>query len=105
MAALPVQVQRRLITVDEYEQMIQAGVFPEDDRLELIEGELIEMSPTIPNGSPSLEISYCSSRLEIQQRLMTGPLSCLCTLGAAYWRLSHSRIRRSRLPRYFVPAD
>ena len=37
MAALPVQVRRRLITVVEYEQMIQAGVFPEDDRLELIE--------------------------------------------------------------------
>jgi Uma2 family endonuclease len=45
MAASPVQVQRRLITVVEYEQMIHAGVFPEDDRLELIEGELIEMSP------------------------------------------------------------
>ena len=45
MAASPVQVQRRLITVVEYEQMIRAGVFPEDDRLELIEGELIEMSP------------------------------------------------------------
>lgn len=39
------QVQRRLITVVEYEQMIQAGVFPEDDRLELIEGELIQLSP------------------------------------------------------------
>jgi Uma2 family endonuclease len=45
MTVNPVQVPRRLITVIEYEQMIRAAVFPEDDRLELIEGELIEMSP------------------------------------------------------------
>jgi Uma2 family endonuclease len=40
-----VQVERRLITVDEYEQMVKAGVFREDDRLELIEGDLVKMSP------------------------------------------------------------
>ena len=38
-------VQRRLITAEEYEQMVRTGVFDEDDRLELIEGELISMSP------------------------------------------------------------
>ncbi len=40
-----VQTQRRLFTADEYQQMIRAGVFDEDDRLELIEGEITEMSP------------------------------------------------------------
>lgn len=40
-----IQLQRRLITVDEYDQMVRSGVFPEDDRLELIEGELLAMSP------------------------------------------------------------
>jgi Uma2 family endonuclease len=40
-----IQMQRKLFTVDEYEQMIRAGVFDEDDRLELIEGEITEMSP------------------------------------------------------------
>jgi Uma2 family endonuclease len=45
MAMQAVQVQRKLFTVEEYEQMIGAGVLREDDRLELIEGEIIEMSP------------------------------------------------------------
>lgn len=40
-----VQVERRLFTVDEYYQMAEAGIFSEDDRVELIEGEIVEMSP------------------------------------------------------------
>jgi Uma2 family endonuclease len=36
---------RHRITVDEYERMITANVWPEDERLELIEGEIIAMSP------------------------------------------------------------
>jgi len=44
MAVRPIQMQAvhqpRLITVEEYDQMIQAGVFPEDDRIELIEGQI-----------------------------------------------------------------
>lgn len=44
-AANAVQVQRRMITVEEYEQMVRAGVFHEDDRLELIEGDIVQMSP------------------------------------------------------------
>lgn len=45
MAINPVQIEHKLFTVDEYEQMISAGVLGEDDRLELIEGEIIKMSP------------------------------------------------------------
>jgi len=36
-----VQVERRLFTVDEYYQMAEAGIFSEDDRVELIEGEIV----------------------------------------------------------------
>ena len=36
---------RRLFTLEEYERMVEAGVFGPDDRLELIEGEIVEMSP------------------------------------------------------------
>ncbi len=36
---------RRLITTAEYHKMIEASVFGEDERLELIDGEIIEMSP------------------------------------------------------------
>lgn len=42
---MTVQLTRRLFTADEYERMIAAGVFQEDDRIELIEGEIIAMSP------------------------------------------------------------
>jgi Uma2 family endonuclease len=38
-------VRKRLITVDEYYKMADAGIFHEDDPIELIEGELIETSP------------------------------------------------------------
>ena len=36
---------RHRFTVDEYEQMIRAAILTADDRVELIEGEIIEMSP------------------------------------------------------------
>lgn len=39
------EIARRLFSADEYERMIASGVFQEDDRLELIEGEIITMSP------------------------------------------------------------
>jgi Uma2 family endonuclease len=42
---MPVQVLRRRFTVKEYYQMAQAGILSEDDRVELIEGEIIEMAP------------------------------------------------------------
>ena len=43
MAAEP--IQRKLFTTTEYHQMLQAGILSEDDRVELIEGEIWEMSP------------------------------------------------------------
>ena len=36
---------RRRFTVAEYYQMAKAGIFTEDDRVELINGEIIEMTP------------------------------------------------------------
>lgn len=38
-------VQRRLFTVAEYHEMVQVGILGEDDRVELIEGEIIRRSP------------------------------------------------------------
>ncbi len=39
------QPARRQFTVDEYYQMGRVGILSEDDRVELIEGEIIEMPP------------------------------------------------------------
>ncbi|HLC15905.1 MAG TPA: Uma2 family endonuclease [Thermodesulfovibrionia bacterium] len=38
-------VSRDLLTVDEYYSLFEAGMFDEDDRVELIEGEIIQMTP------------------------------------------------------------
>lgn len=40
-----VGIKRHLITLDEYERMIDAGIFAEIFRLELIKGELVELMP------------------------------------------------------------
>ncbi len=37
--------KRHKITVQEYERMGEAGIFSEDERVELIEGEIIDMAP------------------------------------------------------------
>lgn len=38
-------VERHRFTADEFYQMVRGGVFGEDDRLELIEGEIFHMTP------------------------------------------------------------
>lgn len=62
---MAVQVPKRLFTVAEYYRMAQAGIFSEDDRTELLEGEIFEMSPI------SSRHASCVSRLNhlLQSRL------------------------------------
>src|SRR5437764_5241491 len=40
-----IQLTPRRFTAAEYHQMIEAGVFGRDERLELIDGEIVQMSP------------------------------------------------------------
>ncbi len=47
MNAVP-QPVRRLLSVDDYHLMAEAGVFRPDERVELIEGEIITMAPIGP---------------------------------------------------------
>ena len=42
---MAVTLQRRRFTLDEYHRMGEAGILGEDDRVELIEGEIVVMSP------------------------------------------------------------
>jgi Uma2 family endonuclease len=42
---MSVSISRRLFTTKEFRDMVEAGVFREDDRLELVDGEIVEMSP------------------------------------------------------------
>ncbi len=36
---------KRPLTVEQFNRMIDAGIIPEDDRVELIEGDIVEMAP------------------------------------------------------------
>ncbi|MCL1471172.1 Uma2 family endonuclease [Argonema antarcticum] len=42
---MPQQLLKRLFTVKEYHLMVDAGILKEDDRVELIKGEIVQMSP------------------------------------------------------------
>lgn len=48
-------VVRKRFTTREYEQIAAAGVFAEDDRVELLEGEIVEMSPLGPLHSACVD--------------------------------------------------
>ncbi|NEP81941.1 MAG: Uma2 family endonuclease, partial [Okeania sp. SIO3B3] len=45
---MSVQLLRRLFTVDECYKMLEAGILTENERLEIIRGEIIKMSPISP---------------------------------------------------------
>jgi Uma2 family endonuclease len=42
---MSLQVAKRCFTVAEYRRMVEAGILSEEDRVELIDGEVFEMSP------------------------------------------------------------
>lgn len=42
---MAVALQKRLLTIEEYHHMVAAGILSEDERIELIRGEMVEMTP------------------------------------------------------------
>jgi hypothetical protein len=56
---------RRPFTVHDYHRMLEVGILREDDRLELLEGEVVEMSPINPRHAASVKrlIRLFTSRL------------------------------------------
>jgi hypothetical protein len=42
---LPAEVAKHRFTVEEFRKMGEAGIFGEDDRVELVDGEIVEMAP------------------------------------------------------------
>jgi len=48
MTAVAAPLTRRRFTVTEYHRMAEAGILREDDRVELLDGEVVEMTPIGP---------------------------------------------------------
>ncbi len=42
---MSITLEKRRFTVDEYHRMAEAGIFSEDESVELLEGEIVEMTP------------------------------------------------------------
>ena len=53
-AIMPVEITKRLFDVDEYHRMAQAGILSEDDRVELIDGEILAMTPIGPRHNAAV---------------------------------------------------
>jgi Uma2 family endonuclease len=45
LARMPTEAVRKLFSVEEYDRMVEVGILTKYDRVELIEGEILEMSP------------------------------------------------------------
>ena len=46
---------RYRFSVDDYYRMVEAGILSEDDRVELIEGEIVVMAPSNPPHGDTVE--------------------------------------------------
>jgi Uma2 family endonuclease len=57
---MAVQLTRRRFTVDEYYWMARVGILAPDDRVELIDGEIVEMAPIGPVHAAS--VRQCTER-------------------------------------------
>lgn len=47
-------VKRHLVTLEEYDRMVEAGVFEPEARIELIKGEIVDMPPPGPEHESSV---------------------------------------------------
>src|SRR5712692_5155836 len=85
---MPVDIEcpRRVFTADEFERMDTAGVFGPEERLELIDGEIVEMAPVGPGHGAAIAC--------LNKRLILG-------VGdrAVVWIQGGARIALRSLPR------
>ena len=68
---MQVETAKRLFTVDEYYRMAEVGILGPEDRVELIDGEIFEMSPigsrhlACVNRATRLFVSTCANRVVV----------------------------------------
>ena len=99
------QLERRRFTADEYERMIEAGILNEDERVELLKGEIVCMVPsgvrhvTAVNRQTNLfsqllrmSSSLCRIPFACNKARSRSPISCCC-----------ARVMTCMSPGYRVP--
>ena len=64
----PIDLPRRRLTVENFHAMVDAGVLAEDDRVELVEGELVQMAPIRAVGNTGLMSASVRKRLSYRRR-------------------------------------
>jgi len=52
---MAIEIVKHRFTVEEYHRMGEAGIFTEDDRVELIEGEILQMTPIGPRHAACVD--------------------------------------------------
>jgi Uma2 family endonuclease len=108
---MPPLVKRWRLTVDDYRRMAKAGILHEDDRVELIEGELIEMAAvgrfivSIQNpirlshySEPEPDVVLLRPRDDDYESALPGPTDILLVIEVADTTLGYDR--RVKLPLY-----
>lgn len=61
---MPAGIDKRRFTADEYQRIGEAGILGEDDRVELIDGEIVTMSPV--GSSHSAAVDRATQRLVLR---------------------------------------
>jgi Uma2 family endonuclease len=82
---MAIQLERHLFTLEEYERMVEAGVFDEDARIELIRGEIVEMAAI------GLRHATCVARLTTLLVQKSVAKAIVWPQGNPLWLLGHSR--------------
>ena len=54
MRSMPINAPKRRFSVEEYHRLAQLGILKEDDKVELIQGEIVEMSPIGPKHASTV---------------------------------------------------
>jgi Uma2 family endonuclease len=76
-----VEIQRRRFTVEEYYRMGEVGILGPTDRVELIEGELIEMSPISPRNAACVTVLNRLLLLAVGDGAVVSPRNPVRLLG------------------------